>query len=106
MAALGRPHHSATGFPRRCWACPEVGNEPSIPACCIAANGSFSAPELSDEHRTRSLLRQSTSIPKATFKGVETFRAIRKRHFAGCERGVTNEISFVRDLFDACKKTS
>lgn len=42
---------------------------------------------------------QSLRTAKATLKGVETFRAIRNSHFAGCERGVANEIAVVRNLF-------
>jgi IS6 family transposase len=45
------------------------------------------------------------SSAKATLKGVETFRAIRRAHFHGCEVGVLNEIRFVRSLF-ADRKTA
>ena len=49
---------------------------------------------------------QSLSTAKATLKGVETFRAIRNGHFAGCERGVANEIAFVRNLFSDAKEAA
>lgn len=48
---------------------------------------------------------QSLTTAKAMLKGVETFRAIRNGHFAGCERGVANEIAFVRNLFSEAKQT-
>ncbi|WP_043920290.1 IS6 family transposase [Jannaschia aquimarina] len=49
---------------------------------------------------------QSLRTAKATLKGVETFRAIRNGHFAGCERGVANEIVFVRNLFSDAKEAA
>ena len=49
---------------------------------------------------------QSLSTAKATLKGIETFRAIRNGHFAGCERGVANEIAFVRSLFSDAKEAA
>lgn len=36
---------------------------------------------------------------KATLKGIETFRAIRKAEFDGTTKGVANEIVFTADLF-------
>jgi IS6 family transposase len=36
---------------------------------------------------------------KATLKGIETFRAIRKAEFVGATKGVANEIAFVENLF-------
>ncbi len=59
------------------------------------------------KHRMRPMRGlQSLSPAKAALKGVETFRAIRNGHFAGCERGVTNEIAFVRNLFSDAKQTA
>ncbi|MEM6741554.1 MAG: DDE-type integrase/transposase/recombinase, partial [Pseudomonadota bacterium] len=49
---------------------------------------------------------QSLSTAKAALKGVETFRAIRNRNFAGCERGVANEIAFVRNLLSEAKQAA
>ncbi|GFE67287.1 IS6 family transposase [Litoreibacter roseus] len=48
----------------------------------------------------------SLGSAKAVLKGVETFRATRRGHFAGCERGVANEIAFVWNLFVDGKKTA
>lgn len=42
---------------------------------------------------------RSLSSAKATLKGIETFRTIKKGQFERCERGVLNEIKFVADLF-------
>lgn len=36
---------------------------------------------------------------KATLKGIETFRAIRKAEFEGATTSVANEIAFVESLF-------
>ena len=53
------------------------------------------------KHRLRPMRGlQSLSTAKATLKGVETFRAIRRADFDACEAGVLNEIRFVRSLFD------
>ncbi|MFQ6554321.1 DDE-type integrase/transposase/recombinase [Aestuariibius insulae] len=49
---------------------------------------------------------QSLRTAKATLKGVETFRAIRTGHFAGCERRVANEIAFVPNLFSDAKEAA
>lgn len=40
------------------------------------------------------------SAAKNTLKGIETFRAIKKRHFRDNQIGVINEIAFVAKLFD------
>ena len=37
----------------------------------------------------------SLSTAKATLKGIEPFRGIRKGHCSDCEPGVANEIAFV-----------
>ena len=49
---------------------------------------------------------QSLSTAKATIKGIETFRAIRKGHFAECECAVANKITFVRKLFNEVKQAA
>ncbi|WP_261395836.1 hypothetical protein [Salipiger bermudensis] len=49
---------------------------------------------------------QSLGIAKAKLKGVETFRAIRKCHFAACEPSVANEIAFVGNLFTEAKRAA
>ena len=59
------------------------------------------------KHRLRAMRGlQGLSTAKATLKGIETFRAIRRADFHDCEPGVLNEIRFVRNLFNDTKKAA
>ena len=49
---------------------------------------------------------QGMSSAKATLKGVETFRAIRRGDFDRCEIRVPNEIRFVQNLLEDAKKAA
>ncbi|WP_324754120.1 DDE-type integrase/transposase/recombinase [Roseovarius sp. Pro17] len=42
---------------------------------------------------------RSLTAAKNTFNSIETYRAIKKDHFANNEPGVLNEIAFVAGLF-------
>ena len=58
----------------------------------------------SDHAALKRLLRpmrgfRGLASAKATLKGIETFRAIRKAEFDGATKGVANEITFVENLF-------
>ena len=58
----------------------------------------------SDHAALKRLLRpmrgfRNLASAKATLKGIETFRAIRKEQFDGATKGVANEIAFVENLF-------
>jgi transposase, IS6 family len=58
----------------------------------------------SDHAALKRLLRpmrgfRDLASAKATLKGIETFRAIRKAEFEGATKGVANEIAFVENLF-------
>ena len=58
----------------------------------------------SDHAALKRLLRpmrgfRDLASAKATLKGIETFRAIRKAEFEGATKGVANEIAFVQNLF-------
>ena len=58
----------------------------------------------SDHAALKRLLRpmrgfRDLASAKATLKGIETFRAIRKAEFDGATKGVANEIAFVENLF-------
>lgn len=58
-------------------------------------------------HRLRTMRGfQGLSTAKGTLKGIETFRAIRRGDFHGCEIGANNEIAFVRGLFSSGKTTA
>jgi IS6 family transposase len=58
----------------------------------------------SDHAALKRLLRpmrgfRDLALAKATLKGIETFRAIRKAEFDGATKGVANEIAFTAKLF-------
>ncbi|QYZ72208.1 IS6 family transposase [Neotabrizicola shimadae] len=58
----------------------------------------------SDHAALKRLLRpmrgfRDLASAKATLKGIETFRAIRKAEFEAATKGVANEIAFTADLF-------
>ena len=53
------------------------------------------------KHRLRPMRGlQGLSTAKAMLEDVETFRAIRRTHFEGCEPGVLAEVRCVRNLLD------
>lgn len=59
------------------------------------------------KHRRRPMRGlQGLASAKATLKSIETFRAIRRAAFDGCEPGVLTEIRFVQKLFEDGRKVA